>query len=365
MPVGFPDYYGGLTLPVTVAEGGTGQTSLTDHGVLVGAGTSGVNVTLAGSVGDVLQVPSGGGDPVFQSIDISATGITGVLPIANGGTDLSALGSALTVLRVNSSGTALEYNAVALASAMVSGVLPVANGGTGTSSPALVAGSNISITGSWPDNTIAVATSPTFTGSIVCEGAIGINRDSYPGYYWRNAAGTAHWGIKENATGGTQNTLQFANVVSGHNPITIDTSDNVTLYNPLPVSSGGIGATSFAAAGLPELVASVDLINQTASISATTFYTPSAAGFYQVIVELYTNNVSGSSDRIYVYIYSTQETYSLNPLTLDTGSFASGKSAYSVAGAVYSDASKPIQYNVLATLGASDVYDLHIRLVKL
>ena len=37
----------------------------------------------------------------------------------------------------------------------VSGVLPVANGGTGTSSPGLVAGSNVTITGTWPNQTIA------------------------------------------------------------------------------------------------------------------------------------------------------------------------------------------------------------------
>jgi hypothetical protein len=37
----------------------------------------------------------------------------------------------------------------------VSGTLPIANGGTGTPTPALVQGANISITGSWPNQTIA------------------------------------------------------------------------------------------------------------------------------------------------------------------------------------------------------------------
>jgi hypothetical protein len=36
----------------------------------------------------------------------------------------------------------------------VSGILPVANGGNGTASPALTAGSNVTITGSWPGYTI-------------------------------------------------------------------------------------------------------------------------------------------------------------------------------------------------------------------
>jgi hypothetical protein len=37
----------------------------------------------------------------------------------------------------------------------VTGLLPVANGGTGTATPSLVQGSNVTITGSWPNQTIA------------------------------------------------------------------------------------------------------------------------------------------------------------------------------------------------------------------
>lgn len=36
----------------------------------------------------------------------------------------------------------------------VTGLLPVANGGTGTASPGLVAGTNVTVTGSWPNQTI-------------------------------------------------------------------------------------------------------------------------------------------------------------------------------------------------------------------
>ncbi|MEX6689666.1 hypothetical protein QTN47_19330 [Danxiaibacter flavus] len=38
-----------------------------------------------------------------------ATEVTGVLPVANGGTGLSSMGSSLNLLRVNSAGTSLEY----------------------------------------------------------------------------------------------------------------------------------------------------------------------------------------------------------------------------------------------------------------
>lgn len=49
-----------------VAGGGTGQTSLTVHGVVVGNATSGVNVTSAGAAGTVLT-GNGAADPTFQA----------------------------------------------------------------------------------------------------------------------------------------------------------------------------------------------------------------------------------------------------------------------------------------------------------
>jgi len=45
----------------------------------------------------------------------------------------------------------------------VSGVLPVLNGGSGTATPSLVQGSNVTITGTWPNQTIAAAASTGIT----------------------------------------------------------------------------------------------------------------------------------------------------------------------------------------------------------
>jgi hypothetical protein len=47
----------------------------------------------------------------------------------------------------------------------VSGILPIANGGTATATPALVAGSGVTIAGAWPNQTI----SATGTGGTVTE----------------------------------------------------------------------------------------------------------------------------------------------------------------------------------------------------
>lgn len=56
---------GGTDIPV--ADGGTGASTLTDHGVLVGSGTSAVTALSVGTNGQVL-VGSTGADPVFATI---------------------------------------------------------------------------------------------------------------------------------------------------------------------------------------------------------------------------------------------------------------------------------------------------------
>lgn len=50
------------------------------------------------------------------------------------------------------------------------GTLPVANGGTGTTTPSLVAGTNISITGTWPNQTITNTSSASGTVTSVATG---------------------------------------------------------------------------------------------------------------------------------------------------------------------------------------------------
>ncbi len=68
--------------------------------------------------------------------------------------------------------------------AQASGVLAVANGGTGTATPNLVQGANVTITGTWPNQTIAAA------------GAAQV----YPGAGIANSTGSA-WGTSYTTTG--------------------------------------------------------------------------------------------------------------------------------------------------------------------
>lgn len=57
-----------LTVPVTVAQGGTGQVTLTAHGVVLGEGVGGVAVTGPGTIGQALLSGGAAADPTFQSL---------------------------------------------------------------------------------------------------------------------------------------------------------------------------------------------------------------------------------------------------------------------------------------------------------
>lgn len=86
---------------VVVAGGGTGATTLTAHGVLVGEGTSPVVATAVGSNGQVL-IGATGADPAFASITTSTLVLTSGanslgIDVANGGFATSVSGGTTLV----------------------------------------------------------------------------------------------------------------------------------------------------------------------------------------------------------------------------------------------------------------------------
>lgn len=73
------------TFPVVVSNGGTGLSTLTAHGLLVGEGTSNVVVTSAGTSGQLMQSGGGSADPNWTTATYPATaGSSGTLLTSNG-----------------------------------------------------------------------------------------------------------------------------------------------------------------------------------------------------------------------------------------------------------------------------------------
>jgi len=160
----------GLTTPLTVLQGGTGVTTST--------GTT--NVVLSNSptlVTPALGTPSAAvltnatGLPISTGVSGLGTGVATLLAtpssanLAAAITDETGSGALVfatsptlvtPVLGTPTSGVATNLTGLPLTTG-VTGLLPVANGGTATATPSLVAGTNVTVTGTWPNQTIAAS----------------------------------------------------------------------------------------------------------------------------------------------------------------------------------------------------------------
>ena len=63
----------GTQMPIEVAKGGLGTTTLTVHGVVIGNGTDAANITAAGTATQLLQSGGAGGDPVWSTFTMPGT----------------------------------------------------------------------------------------------------------------------------------------------------------------------------------------------------------------------------------------------------------------------------------------------------
>jgi hypothetical protein len=102
------------------------------------------------------QADAPGTDPrnisVYMPILVGDSGSGG----SSGAVPAPSPGDAAANKFLKASGAFATLPAVNLTSEVI-GILPIANGGSGTSTPSLVAGANITISGAWPNQTITAA----------------------------------------------------------------------------------------------------------------------------------------------------------------------------------------------------------------
>lgn len=88
----------------------------------------------------------------LKSVIDLATDVEGALAVEHGGTSGTTAAAARANLGIGSLGT---KSAADLGSSDVSGVLPVLRGGNGSATPGIIAGSNCSVSGFWPNQVIS------------------------------------------------------------------------------------------------------------------------------------------------------------------------------------------------------------------
>ena len=137
----------GVTGTLPVGNGGSGATSLTDGGILLGSGTAAVTAMSVLADGEIV-VGDGSTDPVALAAFSSSTG---TLKVASGGTGASSL-TDKAVLISQDSGT----DTVGSVALTTSGQL-IIGGSSGPQAATLSAGTNVTITVG--DGSISIAAS--------------------------------------------------------------------------------------------------------------------------------------------------------------------------------------------------------------
>lgn len=237
-----------------------------------------VGIATAGTSGHCLQLAANGIDLVDSGTTNCGGGGGMVYPgagIPNStgtawGTSYSTTGSGNVVLSTSptlvtpalgtpASGVLTNATGLPLTTG-VTGILPVANGGTATATPSLVAGSNVTITGTWPNQTIAASGTP---GAVLLAPSASQTIQ---------AVGTTTIPlIVEPASGSTVDSFEVKNS-SGSNQLRVDS------FGHLDVTSGAINSS---AGGLNISAAGNIVLNEltfgSAGFAATGTHAPAAS----------------------------------------------------------------------------------------
>ncbi|GEM_PF-2262545 len=267
-----------ITTPLSIAEGGSGASTLTSNAVLLGNGTSALQAVGPGTAYQVFRTPSGGGAATFGAIDLSqGAAVINALSPLNGGTGLTSI-TANSLLYASGTNTiaALPSSTDGFVLTLVGGVPSwlAATGGT-----AYTAGNGLTLTGSQftvnqsqldlssiggtlPVTSGGTGVNSAFTqGSIVFAGASGVFSQNNSNLFWDN----------------TNNALQVAGTVAANHVKGLGSAP--TIVASTGAGTGGLTAPTVTVngtdtAGTITLTTGNGVLSLGATVFTLTFATP-------------------------------------------------------------------------------------------
>ena len=229
--------------------------------------------------------------PTFRSLVaadvpvISLTsGISGILPLANGGTgaNLSATGGTSFVLQQSSSGAVVTVSQLAASD--------LSNGTTGSGA-------------------VVLATSPTLvTPALGTPSSVNLANATFPT-------------LNQNTTGNAATATAAAGLTDATGTVVVSAATAPINGQVLTATSSTVANWQNPSTGIT--VTAVDLTAQSANIGATTIVTPSANGFYRVSVEIVITQAASTSSTLPIVQIAFTEGSSGVAITYDTASYAS------------------------------------------
>lgn len=240
-----------------IIGGGTGQITLTNHGVLVGAGTSPISQVTPNAANGIPLISQGSSsDPIFGTVLVpgGGTGLTsftvGDILYANTTTSLAALSDIATgnALLSGGVGVAPSYGKVNLTSA-ITGILPSVNGGTGVNNgtSTITLGGNFTLSGAFAATfTFTGITAVTFptSGTLATTGGASIPTVAQGDLLYGSAANVLSTLAKD-----TNATRYLSNIGASNNPAWAQVSLTTGVTGLLPLANGGTNANLTASNG--------------------------------------------------------------------------------------------------------------------